>query len=103
MKKNYGNIVPEAVADAVANKIAAQQRLEQKDTEIEIATKDAEIRVAQANGIAESMRIINNQLTSAYLQHEAIETQKTMAGSPNHSAIYIPVGPMGIPLVATVE
>lgn len=99
-----GNIqFPKAVADAVSNKIAAQQRLEQKETEIEIATKDAEIRVAQANGIAESMRIINNQLASAYLQHEAIETQKAMAGSPNHSAIYIPVGPMCIPLVATGE
>lgn len=35
-------------------------------------------------------------------QHEAIETQRALANSPNHSQIYIPVGPNGIPLVKTV-
>jgi hypothetical protein len=32
-----------------------------------------------------------------YLQHEAIDAQKKMAGSPNHSTIYIPMGPTGSP------
>jgi hypothetical protein len=25
-----------------------------------------------------------------------------MVGSPNHSVIYIPVGPMGVPIVSTL-
>ena len=31
-------------------------------------------------------------------QHEAIETQKAMVGSPNHTVVYIPVGAMGVPV-----
>ena len=60
-------------------------------------------RVVQAEGIGKAMAIINERLTSQYLQHEAIEAQKAMVGSPNHSTVYLPVGPMGVPLVGTLE
>ena len=33
----------------------------------------------------------------------AIEAQKAMVGSPNHTVVYIPVGPMGVPITATME
>jgi hypothetical protein len=36
-----------------------------------------------------------------YIQHEAIEAQKAMVGSPNHTVVYIPVGPMGVPITGT--
>ena len=49
------------------------------------------------------MEIINQRLNAQYLQHEAIEAQKAMVGSPNHTTIYVPVGPMGVPLVGTVD
>jgi len=49
------------------------------------------------------MGIINERLTSTYLQHEAIEAQKAMVDSPNHTTVYLPVGPMGVPLVATLD
>jgi hypothetical protein len=49
------------------------------------------------------MEIINTRLTSQYLPHESIEAQKAMVGSPNHTAIYIPVGPMGVPIVGTFD
>jgi hypothetical protein len=38
-----------------------------------------------------------------YIQHEAIEAQKAMVNSPNHTTIYIPVGPMGVPVVSTTD
>jgi hypothetical protein len=38
-----------------------------------------------------------------YIQHEAIEAQEAMVGSPNHTVVYIPVGPMGVPITATME
>lgn len=63
----------------------------------------AQIRVEEAKGIAESQKLINATLTDQYLQHEAIEAQRSMAGSPNHTQIYIPVGNNGIPLVKTVQ
>lgn len=99
-----GNIqYPEEVANAVALKLAATQVLERKLTEIEIEEKEREKRVVQAHGIAEAMEIINNRLTDRYLQHEAIDAQKTMVGGPNHTVIYVPVGNNGIPLVGAID
>lgn len=92
---------PKQVGEAVSAKLAAQQLLEQKGTEVSIAKKDAEKREAEAVGIANAMQVINGKLTPMYLQHEAIEAQKAMAGSPNHSVIYIPSGTNGVPLVGT--
>ncbi len=99
-----GNIqYPDEVANAVATKMATPQVLERKQTEIAIEEKEKQKRIVQAEGIARSMEIINTRLTSQYLQHEAIEAQKAMVGSPNHTTIYIPVGPMGVPLVGTFD
>lgn len=98
-----GNIdYPKVVADAVEKKLAAQQLLQEKETQKAIMRKDAEIRIEEARGIAEAQKIINATLTPAYLQHEAIQAQLKMADSPNHSTVYIPVGTNGVPLVQTV-
>lgn len=97
-----GNIsYPAIVANAVEKKLAAQQLLAEKETQREIARKDAEIRIEEAKGIAEAQRIINETLTTNYLQHEAINAQLKMADSPNHTTVYIPAGANGIPLVTT--
>ena len=93
---------PAMVAEAVARKMSATQLLEQKLTEIEIEKREKDKRIIQAEGIAAAMEVIQRQLTDQYLQHEAIEAQKAMVGSPNHTTIYIPVGPMGVPLVSTI-
>jgi regulator of protease activity HflC (stomatin/prohibitin superfamily) len=99
-----GNVqYPDEVASAVAQKLAATQVLERKQIEIDIAGAEARKRVVEAEGIAQSMQIINERLTQNYLQHEAIEAQKAMVGSPNHTTIYLPVGPMGVPLVETLD
>lgn len=97
-----GNIqYPPEVVDAVSKKIATNQLLEQKSYEIEIEKKEKEKRIVNAEGVAKAMDIIQVKLTPQYLQHEAIEAQKAMVGSPNHTTIYIPVGPMGVPITGT--
>lgn len=99
-----GNIqYPEEVANAVAKKMATTQVLEQKATELKIEEQKKAIRVVEAEGIAKAMEIIQSKLTPNYLQHEAIEAQKAMVGSPNHTTVYIPVGPMGVPLVGALD
>lgn len=99
-----GNIqYPEVVATAVSKKMAAAQLLEQQATQLAIVKQQAEQRVAEAKGLAEAQRIIDATLTTTYLQHEAIEAQKAMVNSPNHTTIYLPVGPMGVPLVGTLD
>lgn len=97
-----GNVqYPAEVADAVSRKLAATQELQRKDTEIEIERKERTKREVQAEGIANAMQIIRGQLSSLYIQHEAIEAQKAMVNSPNHTVVYIPVGPMGVPITGT--
>jgi regulator of protease activity HflC (stomatin/prohibitin superfamily) len=99
-----GNIqFPASVTQSVAEAQAATQILSRKEYEVKQAEADARKRVAEAKGVAEAMDIINQKLTPTYLQHEAIEAQKGMINSPNHTVIYIPVGPMGVPITGTVD
>ncbi|MEO6213786.1 MAG: SPFH domain-containing protein [Vicinamibacterales bacterium] len=99
-----GNVqYPNEVADAVSRKLAATQELQRKDTEIAIEQKEREKREVQAQGIANAMQIIRGQLSPMYIQHEAIEAQKQMVNSPNHTVVYIPVGAMGVPLTGTLN
>jgi regulator of protease activity HflC (stomatin/prohibitin superfamily) len=97
-----GNVqYPEEVETAVSRKLAATQELQRKDTEIEIERKERTKREVQAQGIANAMAIIRGQLNGLYIQHEAIEAQKLMVNSPNHTVVYIPAGAMGVPLTGT--
>jgi regulator of protease activity HflC (stomatin/prohibitin superfamily) len=99
-----GNVqYPEEIATAVSKKLAATQELQRKDTEIEIERKERTKREVQAQGIANAMQIIRGQLSAMYIQHEAIEAQKQMVNSQNHTVVYIPVGPMGVPITGTFE
>src|SRR5688500_5776352 len=99
-----GNVqYPIEVSDAVSRELAATQELLRKDTEIAIERKEREKREVQAQGIANAMQIIRGQLSPMYIQHEAIEAQKQMVNSPNHTVVYIPSGPMGVPLAGTFD
>jgi len=91
--------LPGTVAKAQELKISKETELERKSFEIEIAKKEAVVRVEEAKGIAESQHIINATLTPNYLQHEAIKAQEKMAHSQNHTTVYVPSGTNGIPLV----
>lgn len=97
-----GNIqYPTTVTKSVEEKLATSQELERRTTQLEIAKKEAEIRVEEAKGLAQAQGIINATLTSQYLQHEAIEAAKSLAGSKNTTFYFIPTNPngMGLPLV----
>ncbi len=99
-----GNIqYPDTVAQSVANKLAATHVLEQTTIEIQTAKAKAQIREADAEGVAKAMDTINQKLTPLYVQYEAIQAQQKMVDSPNHTEIYIPVGPMGVPIVGTMR
>ena len=99
-----GNIqYPPEIVEAVSQKLAATQELERKNTEIEIAKREKEKRIIEAEGIAQATQIISQRLTGAYLQYEAIKAQQATIGSPNHTTIYIPVGPMGVPVVGSLS
>ena len=95
--------LPVMVSQAIEVKLRAEQEAEQMKFVLDKERKEAERKVIEADGIAKAQEIINRTLTAAYLQHEAIQAQLKMAGSPNHTTVYIPSGDNGIPLVRVLE
>jgi len=112
MQIAIGNIrLPDSIAAANAAYVASTVELQrlrevelpQQAAKLQITSQLAAIRVAEAKGIADSMDAINQKLTPAYIQYEAIKAQKDMISSPNHTVIYIPVGNNGVPLVGALD
>lgn len=69
---------------------------------VQVENQKAQIRIADAMGIAQAQTIIAGSLTPAYLEYLAIQAQQTAAASGDHtSTIYIPSGVNGIPIIAT--
>jgi len=91
--------LPQTVSKAIEMKLKAEQESEQMKFVLQKERQEAERRVIEAEGIAKAQKIINETLTPAYLQHEAIQAQMKMSDSPNHTTVYIPTGDNGIPLV----
>lgn len=93
----------QARQDALNQVQINETKIQQTSQLVQVEKQKAEIRIVDAQGIAQAQSIINATLTDRYLQHEAIQAQMQMAGSPNHTTIYIPSGQNGIPLVKTVD
>ena len=89
--------IEESIRTAVAN----QKKLEAMEVQTQIAEKEAQIKVTEARGIAESNRIISGSLTREYLQHEANQALLKFAESGNTSTVIVPAGMSVAPLINT--
>jgi len=76
--------LPDRFKESIEAKLTAEQRVQQKQFELEQAVKDAEIEVARARGAAQSQEIVRSTLSDAYLQYLWI---KTLSDNPN--VIYV--------------
>ena len=90
---------PEVVTSAVNRKLAVEQDIEQKDYEIEIAEKEAEIQRIRAKGQVDAQKIIDSGLTKTYLQYKALEVQDKLSASPNAKFFFVPIGEDGLPII----
>jgi regulator of protease activity HflC (stomatin/prohibitin superfamily) len=88
--------IEESIRQAVSN----QKKLEAMAVQTEIAKKEAEIRVTEARGIAESNRIIAGSLTREYLQHEANQALLRFAEKGNTNTVVVPAGMSMAPLIS---
>ena len=66
--------LPPKFKESIEAKLTAEQRVQQKQFELEQAQKDAEIEVARAKGAAEAQKIIQSTLSNAYLHYLWIQT-----------------------------
>lgn len=90
---------PVAVTSAVDKKLAVQQAIEQKDYEIKIAEKNAEIQRILAKGQRDAQQIIDAGLSQRYLQYKALEVQDKLTTSPNTKFYFVPMGKDGVPVI----
>lgn len=91
------------LADARNEIMVNEIKIDQTEQLVEVEKQKAAIKVQEAKGIAEAQHIINSTLTDQYLAHEAIQAQRELANTSNHSTVYIPVGNNGIPIVRTED
>lgn len=90
-------------ADALNQVQLNEITIQQQEQNIQVEKQKAQIRVVDAQGIADSQKIIAASLTDSYLQYLSIQAQQAMANGTNHTEIYIPTGDNGIPIVRTVN
>jgi regulator of protease activity HflC (stomatin/prohibitin superfamily) len=76
--------LPARFKESIEAKLTAEQRVQQKQFELEQAVKDADIEVARARGAAEAQKIVRSTLSDSYLQYLWI---KTLNQNPN--VIYV--------------
>ncbi len=76
--------LPARFKESIEAKLTAEQRVQQKQFELEQAKKDAEIEVARAHGAAQAQEIVRSTLSDSYLQYLWI---KTLNENPN--VIYV--------------
>ena len=76
--------LPQRFKESIEAKLTAEQRVQQKQFELEQARKEAEIEVARAEGAAKAQRIIRETLSDSYLQYLWIQTL-----NQNPNVIYV--------------
>lgn len=90
-------------ADAKNATWVRNQEIKTYQARVLIERKKAQVRREEAKGLHDAQETIQATLTDRYLQHEAIGAMREIAASGrNNSLIYLPSGPMGVPLVQDV-
>lgn len=90
-------VLPTRFKDSIEAKLTAEQRVQEKQFELEQAKKEAEIEVARAKGAAEAQRIIRETLSGSYLQYLWIQTL-----NQNPNVIYVATE-ANLPIFRNVE
>ena len=76
--------LPDRFRESIEAKLTAEQRVQQKQFELQQAQKEAEIEVARAEGAAKAQAIIRETLSDSYLQYLWIQTL-----NENPNVIYV--------------
>jgi regulator of protease activity HflC (stomatin/prohibitin superfamily) len=76
--------LPAKFKESIEAKLTAEQRVQQKQFELQQARKDAEIEVARAEGAARAQEIIRATLSESYLHYLWVQTL-----SQNPNVIYV--------------
>ena len=102
---NIGNIqYPQVVVQSVVRKFVTNEDHERKDIELEIAQRQIDIGIAEAQGVADAQRVIRTSLDPMFLQYEALKAVEELAESPNTTFVIMPTSESGnAPLILDLK
>lgn len=91
--------LPARVVTAIEEKIQAEQAALKYQYILQQESKEAERKIIEASGKAESNRILNASLTTNILKDKGIEATIKLAESPNTKVVVVGSGGDGLPLI----
>ncbi|NNC50661.1 MAG: prohibitin family protein [Flaviramulus sp.] len=91
--------LPNTIKDAIERKLKQEQESLEYEFRLVTAAKEAEKVIIEAEGKAESNRILSASLTDKILQDKGIDATMKLAESPNSKVIVIGSGDSGLPII----
>lgn len=91
--------LPSTIKDAIERKLKQEQESLEYEFRLVTAQKEAEKVIIEAQGKAESNRILSASLTDKILQDKGIDATMKLAESPNSKVIVIGSGDSGLPII----
>ena len=91
--------LPNTIKDAIERKLKQEQESLEYEFRLVTAAKEAEKVIIEAQGKAESNRILSASLTDKILQDKGIDATIKLAESPNSKVIVIGSGDSGLPII----
>ncbi|MBD3884408.1 prohibitin family protein [Phormidium tenue FACHB-886] len=91
--------LPDTLQAAIQEKLKAEQATQQMKFTLEQERQEAERKRIEAQGIADSQKIVSQGLTPAVLQLRAIEATEKLAQSQNSKVVVMGGGQGGTPVI----
>ncbi|GAA4937358.1 prohibitin family protein [Algibacter agarivorans] len=91
--------LPNTIKEAIERKLRQEQESLEYEFRLVTAAKEAEKVIIEAQGKAESNRILSASLTDKILQDKGIDATMKLAESPNSKVIVIGSGDSGLPII----
>jgi len=95
--------LPARISEAIEAKLAQQQLDQEYVFRLSIATKEAERKSLEANGIMAYNNTVNKSLNPSVLAWQGILATQELAKSPNAKVVVIGAGKNGLPLILGQE
>ena len=91
--------LPNTIKEAIERKLRQEQESLEYEFRLVTAAKEAEKVIIEAEGKAESNRILSASLTDKILQDKGIDATVKLAESPNTKIVIVGSGESGLPLI----
>jgi regulator of protease activity HflC (stomatin/prohibitin superfamily) len=92
-------ILPENIQKAIQAKVEVEQSNQKKQLELISAQRDAERKIIEAQGVADSQKILSQSLTDKIIKLKAIEATQKLAESPNTKVLIMGSGEGNLPII----